>query len=125
MKQLILIIFALTSCNNEDRFYKKKFDTQFSMTNKTNRVIQEIRIDAYYGKKVWTFADLKQEETRELRFNIKRDIRYPEGSFEITALFSDKDSVTINTGYFTNWGYVASSPSNFRIYDDRIELQNE
>lgn len=104
----------------EDKFYKKKFDTKFTITNNTNKVVSEIEIDANYGVKVWTFKNTQPGTTEKLRFNIKRDIRRSEGAFIITAFFSTTDSVTLNTGYYTNGYFLEENPTDFHIYEDTI-----
>jgi hypothetical protein len=117
-----IIIVTLLSC--EDKFYKDKYDIEFHIINKTKSVIPEIKINGAEGAKTWTFKNLDPEKSEKIEFNIKRDLRISEGGFEFSAVTMTGDSLTLNTGYFTNWYYGASNPSIFNIYDDRIELQH-
>jgi hypothetical protein len=119
-RTLIICTVTLTlSC--EDKLYKEKYDVNVSITNKTNSPIAEIKFDGANGAKVWVFRDTQPGKTEELKFNIKRDFKVPEGGFMITAISADGDSLSLNTGYFTNWYYQGPIPAKFNIYNDRIE----
>ncbi|MCE6989231.1 hypothetical protein [Dyadobacter sp. CY323] len=123
MRQILPILILLFICSCEDKLYKDKYDIEFYITNKTKHVIPELKIDGANGAKVWILKNLEPENTEKLRFNIKRDLRISEGGFIFSAVKIDGDSLVLNTGYFTNWGYAPPNPSLFYINDDRIELQ--
>ncbi|SKB94207.1 hypothetical protein SAMN05660293_03073 [Dyadobacter psychrophilus] len=116
---IVLIILANFSC--EDKFYKKKFDIHYLITNKTDTTIKQIRIDASDGLTKWIFKNVSPGETETLTFNIKRDVKVSEGSIVLTSFFSDSDSVFLGLSYFTNWYYLDSNPAKYNIYKDRIE----
>lgn len=124
MKILKYIAIALIICvqfSCEDRFYKEKFDIKYSITNKTDSTIQELKVNANNGQKVWVFKDVKPGKTEKLTFNIKRDLKRSEGSLTLISSFNNKDSVYLGVAYYTNWSYQNSNPANYNIYKDRIE----
>ncbi|QRR03783.1 hypothetical protein [Dyadobacter sandarakinus] len=115
---LLSALAGVTSC--DDQFDKQKYDFQLSVVNKTSSIIPKVRIDGANGRKTWTLTDLPAGETKEINVNIRRDLGVPEGGFIITAYLSSTDSVTLNSGYFTNWQYQGPQPARFGIYSGQI-----
>ncbi|NIJ53271.1 hypothetical protein [Dyadobacter arcticus] len=123
MKKTIFVLSFLFLFSCEDRLYKEKYDIEFLITNKTATVISELKIDGDYGTKVWIIKNIEPGKIERLKLNIKRDLRIPEGGFMITALLARGDTLSLNTGYFTNWSYQGPNPSRFNVYEDRIVLE--
>lgn len=117
----VLIVLAYFSC--EDKYYNEKYDVELSVTNKTDTIIPKISIDAANGVRVWAFQNVGPGKTERFSFNIKRDLGIAEGGLVLTAFWNTKDSVALNTGYFTNWQYQAPNPGSFDIFGSKIEMK--
>lgn len=119
--RIIALAITLVNLSCEDKFYKKKFDINYSITNKTDTTIREIKVEANYGVRTWIFKNVKPGKTETLRFNIKRDVRELDGTIILTSFFNETDSVFLGLAYYTNWYYLDTNPASYNIYRDRIE----
>lgn len=123
MNRIIAVLIALSHFSCEDKYCKEKYDVELSVTNKTDTIIPKITVDAANGAEVWTFQNVEPGKTKRFTFNIKRDLGIAEGGVFLTAFWNTKDSVTLNTGYFTNWQYQAPNPGSFDIFGSKIEMK--
>ncbi len=119
MKILVILfmsVFILTSC--EERFAGKKYDVLFTVKNATdetlNLSINEINERIHWEK------TLSPDEIFEIKFNIKEEIKSPEGGFIFKATFPDGESVEKNTGYYTNYQIGWKNPQHYKITKDSI-----
>lgn len=118
-KLWMVVITIQLSCEN--KFYKEKYDINYSLTNKSDSTIRELKVGDSEMEKIWIFKNVGPGETNKLTFNIKRDLKKPEGSIVLTASFNMQDSVYLPVTYFTNWYNQGPNPASFNIYKDRIE----
>lgn len=123
MKKIIGFLIILSHFSCEDKHYKKKYDVELTITNKTDTVIPKISVDAGNGAKIWVFPNVKPGGSEHFSFNIKRDLGIPEGGLILTAFWNKQDSTTLNTGYFTNWQYQAPNPGSYDIFRSKIEIK--
>jgi hypothetical protein len=123
MKKILTILIILSHFSCEDKYEKDKYDVELSVTNKTDSVIPKISINAGNGAEIWVFQNVKPGSSEHFVFNIKRDLGIAEGGLILTAFWNKQDSVTLNTGYFTNWHYQAPNPGSFDIFGDKIETK--
>jgi len=117
---MLCAIYGMVCCN--DKFYKDKYDVALSITNKTDTIIREAKIDGAKGAKVWVFKNIQPGRTEVTVLNIKRELKVSEGGFIISAMINNQDTISISTGYFTNWSYQGPIPASFNIYRDSIAI---
>ena len=62
----IISLIVLVSC--DDKFYKDKYDVEFSFINATDTTISELTIDAVNGAKIWTFNNVQPGKKETVTF---------------------------------------------------------
>ncbi|ODS87137.1 MAG: hypothetical protein ABS46_00435 [Cytophagaceae bacterium SCN 52-12] len=98
----------LFSCS-EDKYFKEKFDETLRVTNHSSHVIPRLKVYGEVpGSKSWVLEDLQPDDQRNIRFNIKRDLKNREGGLNIVAFFDESDSLATNI-YYTNWGRLSAT----------------
>lgn len=123
---VFLIAFGLISCS-EDRYFKQKFDETVVLTNKSSGTLKSVKMWGGNGinpvdSKVWSWENIPPDSTLTVRFNIKRDIKVPEGSIFYEVVFLENDTLKTGT-YFTNWQLL--SVEKVDIYENRIVIVNK
>ncbi|AWV98291.1 hypothetical protein [Arcticibacterium luteifluviistationis] len=121
MRNLLVLatILFLSSC--EDDFSKEKYDVSFYFENQTN---QNLSLSVFETNNVKSWEDIPIEPNGSFnfRFNIKKDIGAAEGGFIIQAILAKGDTLSLNTGYYTNYQFQGESQANFSISSSEIKL---
>lgn len=125
MKKLLLGLLFLSVLACKDDFSEEKYNVKLDVTNRTEKVIPIIKVDGANGAKTWLFKNVSPGQTESVLFNIKDDFKTPEGGIILTAFLSKSDSISLNTGYFTNYQYQGPKPSSFGVYDTKIEVDQK
>ena len=95
---LLLIVLSYSIGCSEDKFLKEKFNENITFTNKSSETIKSLRmwggsrIDSP-NSKIWNWENLSPYTTINVIFNIKRDIKEPEGSIYYEAVFYSNDTL--------------------------------
>ena len=120
MRNLLALatILFLSSC--KDDFSKEKYDVSFYFENETNDNLS-LSVFETNDTKSWEGILIEPNATFNLPFNIKKDIGTAEGGFIIQATLARGDTLSLNTGYYTNYQFQGENSVNFIISNSEIK----
>jgi len=119
MRKIILLLSVICILSSKEDFTDPKRDIELVITNKSDKTIPKIKVDGVDGIRSWTFENVASGKSESITYNIKKDFKRAEGGIIITSFKYVSDSITLDTGYFTNYQY--NGPTSFSIYDSEIK----